>query len=178
VLWIGNWGNAEYLRQIISTLERLGREFRFVLRLVGGPDVFEVRPAGVGVEHLQWSQGREAEWLRDADIGIMPLYHREHEEGKCAFKIVQYFSAGLASVASPVGMNAALIRHGENGLLAESQEQWFESLRLLLGNAQLRRRLGTQGYLTYREQFTRDRAASAWIALLHRLAANSRGGAR
>jgi glycosyltransferase involved in cell wall biosynthesis len=168
IVWIGNWGNAEYLAPLGPMFERLAANVRFRLRLIGGGDITDFRPAGVEVEHVPWKPENEACGLLESDIGIMPLYDREHEKGKCAFKIIQYFSAGLAVVASPVGMNAEIIRSGENGMLASNPDQWFTTLRRLLKDATLRRAVGAAGYRTYREDFTRERAATAWQHLLTR----------
>ncbi len=171
IVWIGNWGNAEYLAPLREAFERLACIADFRLRLVGGADIADFRPAGVDVEWVQWRLDIETEVLVDADIGIMPLYDLEHEKGKCAFKVIQYFSAGLAVVASPVGMNAEIIRQGENGMLATDTGQWFSALKALLDDVPLRRALGAAGYRTYRDGFTREHAAAAWTSLIARVGA-------
>ena len=48
-------------------------------------------------------------------IGIMPLKDTEYTKGKCAFKAIQYMSAGLPVIISPVGLNNEVINHGESG---------------------------------------------------------------
>jgi glycosyltransferase involved in cell wall biosynthesis len=169
IVWIGNWGNAEYLELITSALTALAQEISFELRLIGGPDVFSLRIPGVSIDAHLWNQYSEAALLTSADIGLMPLYARDHEQGKCAFKLVQYYSAGLAVVASPVGVNRDLVKHGHNGYLADSHEEWLSSLRVLLANREIRLEFGRAGYASYLEAFTRDSCANQWLALLRHL---------
>jgi glycosyltransferase involved in cell wall biosynthesis len=45
-------------------------------------------------------------------------------------------------------MNAQLIRDGENGLLASTEEDWVEKLTMLINSEELRRRLGIAGRRT------------------------------
>jgi glycosyltransferase involved in cell wall biosynthesis len=171
IVWIGNVGNEEYLELLRAPLERLAGEVPFVLRIIGSPDVARVRMRGVRIEPLVWNREREGEWLLEAAIGVMPLIDRDYEKGKCAFKIVQYFSAGLPVVASPVGMNAEVVRHGENGFLARTDDDWYTSLKTLLQDETARRRMGANGYALYRERFTVERGAQAWLEILRALAA-------
>lgn len=171
IVWIGNVGNEEYLRMLAAPLSRLAERHDFVLRIIGSPDIHSVRMEGVNVERLVWSEAMEGRWLLEAAIGVMPLEDREYERGKCAFKLVQYFSAGLPVVASPVGMNVEVVVSGVNGFLASTDSDWFDALDRLLGDAQARRVMGANGYETFRARFTLDRNAEAWLDLFRRVAA-------
>jgi glycosyltransferase involved in cell wall biosynthesis len=166
IVWIGNLGNAEYLLPVWPVLRRLAEGRRFRVRLIGGADIDALGDAGLELERLRWEEAHEAEWLRGSDIGIMPLPDDDYEQGKCAFKLVQYFSAGLPVVASPVGMNRAVVRHGLNGYLAAGAEGWHESLALLLDDALRRREMGAQGRATFLRDFTRPPHAAAWVQVL------------
>jgi glycosyltransferase involved in cell wall biosynthesis len=99
----------------------------------------------------------------------MPLHDRDYERGKCAFKLVQYLSAGMPVVASPIGMNSEVVGHGENGFLAAGEDEWFDALDRLLSDAALREAMGARGYARYRERFTPDGNAVAWLRLFDRL---------
>ena len=163
VVWIGNVGNEEYLDLIRTPLQRLAREIDFVFRIVGSAEATGFSIPGVKVETLEWREDREGEWLLGSAIGVMPLNDREYERGKCAFKLVQYFSAGLPVVSSPVGMNTEVVTHGVNGYLASGEEEWYHSLKLLLQSAELRRGMGAIGYSTFRERFGREKCAAQWM---------------
>jgi glycosyltransferase involved in cell wall biosynthesis len=166
VVWIGNVGNACYVAELVPQLEAAFATTPFVLRLIGGHDIAEVRSERLDIERLQWRRDQEGEWLRTADVGIMPLFDKDFEQGKCAFKIVQYFSAGLPVVCSAIGMNNQVVVHGVNGLLARDTGDWVVHLVALLGKPDARRRMGEAGRQTYLQRFTRERIGDQWIEVL------------
>lgn len=168
VCWIGNLGNAEYLQDLKPVFEYLCARYPVVLRVIGGTDIGEIDFGAVAVELCAWNREHERSWLLGSDIGIMPLYDRGYEQGKCAFKLIQYFAAGLPVVASPVGMNKDVVVHEVNGIHASTAAQWQAGLERLIRDPDLRRAYGRQGYACFRSHFTRDRCADRWHALLTR----------
>jgi glycosyltransferase involved in cell wall biosynthesis len=169
IVWIGNVGNEEYLELVRAPLEDLAKKYDFVLRIIGSRDAARVRMQGVNLEVLEWREDRERDWLLECAIGIMPLNDRDYERGKCSFKLVQYLSAGMPVVASPVGMNNDVVQDGVNGFLAGTPAQWHHALDRLLGSAALRREMGARGYATFRSRFTRERNAGLWLDVFARL---------
>jgi glycosyltransferase involved in cell wall biosynthesis len=80
------------------------------------------------------------------DIGIMPLPEgQEWMRFKAATKLVQYMAIGIPAVASPIGVNADILAGNRVGLAASDEDQWFESLRILLGDPALRTQMGNAG---------------------------------
>lgn len=166
IVWIGNVGNEEYLDLLRAPLTRIAAEQDFVFRIIGSPAVRDFTIDGVSIDARVWSEEDEAALLLGADIGVMPLLDRSYERGKCAFKLVQYFSAGLAVMASPVGMNREVVVHGSNGFLAADEQAWYAGLSELLANKERREAFARAGYRTYRERFTPEVNAGSWLALL------------
>jgi glycosyltransferase involved in cell wall biosynthesis len=165
VVWIGSEGNAEYLLPLLPVLLQVHNQHPFILRLVGGADIFQIEHAGLTIERQLWTLVGEAQALLESDIGIMPLPDNPYEQGKCGFKLVQYWSAGLPVVASPVGVNKSYV-DGNNGLLAKGSEDWLAALSTLLNSSMLRHTMGQAGHATYQRRFTRQKCAQAWIPLL------------
>jgi glycosyltransferase involved in cell wall biosynthesis len=165
VVWIGNWGNAFYLGTVLRALEEAARRAPFVLRLVGGADIHDVRSESLDIEYCDWRKEKEADWLTSADVGIMPLVDSEYERGKCSFKIIQYMSAGLPVMASPVGMNAAIVTP-EVGLLARTDDEWTDGLVRLVGNAELRSTMAAASRQTYLRDYRRGGLAKRLSGVL------------
>jgi glycosyltransferase involved in cell wall biosynthesis len=166
IVWIGNLGNAKYFSLVQGVFEQLARRHRFVLRIIGGEDARQLRFDGVQVDFHHWSAATERELLTSSDIGVMPVFDAPYERGKCAFKIIQYWSAGLPVVASPVGMNADIVAPGQNGYLASAPEEWVRELDRLLASAALRRQLGDGGRQLFLTRFERRVCAERWLELL------------
>lgn len=171
ILWIGNEGNATYLNLVLPVLENVAAMFPFRLRLVGGTDIAQIRATNFEIEYCPWSEEWESEWIRSADIGIMPLFDAPYEHGKCGFKLIQYWSAGLPVIATPIGVNKTYVVPDVNGYLAATDAQWEAAFTALVapphGRA-TRARLGQAGRASYLAAFTRERAASRWLDLFAR----------
>jgi glycosyltransferase involved in cell wall biosynthesis len=75
-------------------------------------------------------------------------------------------AAGVPAVASPVGVNRAIIRHGENGLLADTPEEWAGGLARLIEDAALRARLGQAARRTVEAEYSLARCSEAFVAVL------------
>jgi glycosyltransferase involved in cell wall biosynthesis len=100
---------------------------------------------GVAVEPVQWTSESEAALIAECDVGIMPLRDTPWEQGKCAYKLIQYMAAGLPTVSSPIGANLTVVVNGETGLFANSSAAWIEQLEMLLLNTVMRSRFGEAG---------------------------------
>lgn len=143
--WTGSSTTVQYLDFLDPVLGQIQRESGVTIRIVGAPDY---RPASYQAELLPWTSESEVADLCPIDIGVMPLPHDEWARGKCGGKLIQYMGLGMAAVASPVGVNSDIISHGENGLLASTEEEWLSALRTLVADRELRARLGRQARTT------------------------------
>jgi glycosyltransferase involved in cell wall biosynthesis len=166
IVWIGNTGNEDYLDIIKAPLQQLAKKHSFILRIIGGSDICNYKIPGVTIEALAWNQELEQEWICSSNIGVMPLFDQEYEKGKCSFKLIQYFSAGLPVVASPVGMNCDVVTQKKNGYLAKEPNDWVIALEQLLLSSDKRKRMGKFGYLTWQEKFTSELNAQLWLKVL------------
>jgi len=138
--WIGSHSTFRYLQQILPVLEELGRRFAFRLLVVGGTEPIRLRT--VAVENRRWTLEREVEDFRSLDIGLYPLGEDEWAMGKSGLKAIQYMAVGIPTVASAVGAVTEIVEDGVTGFLVRSPEEWYDRLRVLLENPQLRRDMG------------------------------------
>jgi glycosyltransferase involved in cell wall biosynthesis len=149
--WTGSYSTARYLAPLRPVLRRLRRRHNFRVVVVGAPG-FDVE--GVEVEARPWRAQTEVEDIADLDIGVMPLPDTEWERGKCGLKALQYMALGTPAVVSPVGVNSRIVRDGESGLLATTDEEWEAALERLLADAELRGRLGAAGRRIVEEEYS------------------------
>src|SRR5437764_331379 len=125
--WIGIPLNAHYLTIAEPALRAVADAPQVKLHVVGAPVPREF--AGIPAESFPWSEESEIARIAAFDIGIMPLHDTPWERGKCAYKLLQVMAAGRPVIASPVGANAQVVRHGVNGYLASTPAEWTDALR-------------------------------------------------
>lgn len=93
------------------------------------------------------------EEMLDFDIALAPLKDEEYSLGKDSCKLRQYMALGLAVVGSNVGVNSEILRHGINGFLARSPEDWCSSIAQLVESSETRRRIGHEARKTVEREF-------------------------
>jgi glycosyltransferase involved in cell wall biosynthesis len=128
VVWIGTPMTYKYLQQITTALRKMSVAVKFELLVVAGNNLRELAIDGVNMRFVEWSPESEVEYLIRSHVGIMPLADDDFSKGKSAFKIIQYFAAGLPVIASPVGENCNIVQHGENGFLVNDTQEWVNAL--------------------------------------------------
>jgi glycosyltransferase involved in cell wall biosynthesis len=173
--WIGGRGNLDSLEKLGPVLTRLAEERDIVLVVIADA---APRIEGVRVEEIAWTKESQERELARLDIGLMPIEDNPWNRGKCAYKLLQYMAAGVASVGSPVGMNAELIRNGENGLLATSEDEWFHALTTLVGDTKVRARLGRAGRETVERAYGYESVARGLAKFLEGVVAKHVNSAR
>ncbi len=149
--WVGTPGTLPYLDDLHAPLRKLAAEIDFEFVVISSrPYVIPTIPC----RFVPWNEKSEAREIALLDIGVMPLPDTPWTRGKCGAKLLQYMAAGRAAVASPVGVNARIVRHGENGLLAGTPEKWHESLLALARDTSFRERLGKRARETVRKDYS------------------------
>jgi glycosyltransferase involved in cell wall biosynthesis len=141
--WTGSHSTLKYLyaiESIIKALEDDQKQLQFII-IADYPPSLSV-PSAVFVP---WSKKTEIVDLAKIDIGIMPLPDDEWSKGKCGFKALQYMAMEIPTIASPVGVNAKIIDHGVDGFLCSTSEEWISTLKELIKDFELRKRIGKNG---------------------------------
>jgi len=157
--WLGSPGNLDSLAMLAAPLRALASRRAIVLVVISEQSVeFE----GVPCEHVPWTLARQEQALSQLDIGVMPLVDSPWTRGKCAYKLLQYMAAELPVVASPVGMNAEVVEHGRNGLLAASEAAWEQELEGLVVDTARAGALAAEGRRTVEAGFGYPGQALRW----------------
>lgn len=155
--WIGTLPNMPFLKVCADALRELARRIEFEFYVVGpsAKPLEEIDLAGVEIKFQTWQADREIADLHRMDIGLMPLpAGKEWMRYKAATKLVQYLAVGIPAVASPIGVNASILADNRVGFAAADHRQWVEGLERLLGDADLRRKMGGLGRELVAEQYS------------------------
>lgn len=142
--WSGSSYSARYGLPILQPiLTRLANDHDFEFIAISNSDP-QLNWAGVKTRYIPWTDATEVEGLQTIDIGLMPLNDEPFERGKCGLKAIQYMAVGVPAIVSPVGVNREIVIHGENGYHCTHDDQWIDTLSMLLKDQGLRARLGRQ----------------------------------
>lgn len=134
--WIGSPTTAVFLRPVAPLLRELHTRLGFRVLLVGAnKDQFHNEP----FEFLPWSEDNEVKNIQAFDVGIMPLPDTPWAKGKCGYKLIQYMACGVPVIASNIGANKDVVRHGRQGFLTTTLKDWYEAIMALYLSADLRK---------------------------------------
>ncbi len=137
--WTGTFTNFYNLDMVVGVVNELKKKYAFRFLIIADKDP---QLQGINYDFKKWDINTEIDDLIQIHIGIMPLKNTEIEQGKCAFKAIQYMSLGIPPVVSPVGANKKLVTDCANGFLVESEEDWYNKLEVLISNADTRVQIG------------------------------------
>lgn len=160
--WSGSHSTVPYLHILDDVLLRLSERYRFRLLVMGAHSFLM---PGVNVEVVPWSVDVEIPTLRRMDIGLYPLPDDDWVKGKSGLKALQYMSLGLPVVASSVGCNDRVIENNVSGFLVSSEDEWYNYLELLLGDPNLRRRLGVAARRRVEQIYSIDANKAKYLSI-------------
>lgn len=163
VAWTGTPTNVCHLDAITGALsqvrDRTGLRVEVVTRLADLPTgVLD----GLDVRFTEWSEERELDVLQHADVALAPLGRSAWTEAKCGGRILAYFRAGIPVVASAVGAQQHLVRHGVTGLVPATIDDWRSCLLALHQSEMLRSRLGRAGRALVETERSVERIYPCW----------------
>jgi glycosyltransferase involved in cell wall biosynthesis len=157
LVWIGSPDNEAHLLIIAGPLLELHRRVGARLTLIGTLQPW-LGALETLIDRVAWSEDVQHESLADADVGLMPLPDDPYSRGKCAYKLLQYAAAAIPFVASPVGVNAAILQ--QFGMPApQTADDWLCALLHLLGTVSDRQALGSRA----RQVIDRHWSYDAWL---------------
>ena len=138
----GSHSTLKYLDMVMPVLDDLRQAFDFSFIVIADKEPSLILKDW---KFILWKPLTESEDLLQLDIGIMPLVADEWSEGKCGFKLIQYFACGIPAVASPVGVNKIIVDEGVNGFLCHTNDEWKSAVQKLLTDKTLRAQMGMAG---------------------------------
>jgi glycosyltransferase involved in cell wall biosynthesis len=161
--WIGTSGNLRYLEYVSGA----------VLNVIKNFTDAELHVISDSLRHLPyklrkhvifkpWYPGIESIEVPSWTVGLMPLSDGEWERGKCAFKLLQYLSAGVPTVVSPVGMNIEVIGNNEVGYLAKSELEWEDAITEIITSSSKASKLSENGRKLVESYYSLDVVSSKW----------------
>lgn len=160
--WSGSISTIKHFETLMPVLLKISTRFKEKVRfkIIGQTNYINRE---LKIECVNWSETNEVNELNTFDIGIMPLPNDEWANGKCGLKGLSYMACGVATIMSNFGVNSEIIRHGLNGFLAGTPEEWFTILEELIVNNDLRLKTGVAGRETVEKLYSVHSNASKYL---------------
>lgn len=167
-VWIGIPGNLRFLLSVFPYIEQAGKELRkngksLVLKVITSKD-FCVNSDYVKIESIRWSREAVKRELFESHIGIMPLTDNDYTRGKGGFKLIQYMSAAIPVIASPVGYNNEVVKR-DYGILAD-EEMWKDSILNLSSDISKWKTFSKRAYEEYKSRYDYNSNFLVWKELI------------
>lgn len=149
--WMGaaEWrgGDLEILKPVVRPFLLKHPEIDFVA--AGSPEVHDILgvPEGqrISYPYTHFRDFKLPEITAVMDVGLIPMVLNGLNEGKSHLKGMEYNACGIPFIASPTESYKEYWCDGENGFLASTTSEWLCYLEELVGDGDLRGRMGAHG---------------------------------
>ena len=142
------WLGSPHTQHELRLLDKLVHEIRrylpdAVIVLIGTNEVFGMYQDISWVKFVDWTPEREISEMRRASFGLNPLYNENFQKRKSAFKVIQYYRAGIIPLVSDVGINRDLIQRYGGYCTKNFQDldNLFEYVKRMISNIDYERDL-------------------------------------
>jgi glycosyltransferase involved in cell wall biosynthesis len=160
--WTGSHSTMNYLDHLVPVFKRIVADFNVEIVIISNkPPQFNLP----NLVYIPWKEETEITDLLRLNIGLMPLKEDRWSEGKCGFKLIQYMALGIPALASPAGVNKALVENGRDGFLCRNEDEWYQALKILIEDAPLRQSMGKVGREKIVEHYSIQANADAFLKL-------------
>ena len=173
--YMGGHSHASDLKPLAPLLARLVRRYGNQVRLkfwgIVPPPILQNEP------DVEWeipglvSYAEFAAYFeqQSCDIFLAPLNDNIFNRCKSHLKFLEYSALGIPGIYSRITSYESIVRHGENGLLASSANEWEESLARLIEDPELRFRLAVSAQETVRSQWLLSEHAGNLAEILEKV---------
>lgn len=163
--WTGTHTTLHYLNELLPVFKKLNEKHKFVFRLISNQAPDWDLP---NLEFIKWNKETEIDDLVEIQIGIMPLKEDRWSAAKCGFKGLQYMACSIPTVLSPIGVNLTIVKDGENGYFAKTENDWFRILDELLTNSYKREIIAKKGRERVVDAYSVLSQKNVYLQLFHK----------
>lgn len=165
--WSGSITTIKHFELAIPTLKKLQQKYsQLEIQVIA--QSFYSHPE-LDIVSKIWNAKTEVEDMNEFDIGIMTIPNDEWAKGKCGLKGLTYMACGIATVMSAVGVNNDIIKHGENGFLAHTNDELENYLSQLIEDKTLREQFGKAGRETVLKHYSVEANKEHYLNLFEEL---------
>jgi glycosyltransferase involved in cell wall biosynthesis len=165
--WSGSPTTVNNIRLLEGPLQRISAENECDLHFIGG-EKFALEDVTYTAQ--KWNGATEVEDLRRMQIGLVPLPDNPWNKYKFIMKTAQYMALGIVPIGTPMASNPEVIEPGVNGFLAKSDDEWYDSIKVLVRDHELRNKMSARAAANAQEKYSlsanKEKIVSAFRAAM------------
>ncbi|WP_147198805.1 glycosyltransferase [Pantoea sp. CCBC3-3-1] len=153
--------NIDFLEAADAIVSVLRQNKNVHFRLIGNLDLpASFKEVEAQVEYIDLCPYRDyLKVLAECDISLAPLEDYIFNYSKSNIKYIEASILSIPSVCSPRPTFSRVIKHGENGFLCETPQEWEDVLMQLIESETLRTKVGAQAYHSVYEHYLPENIA-------------------
>lgn len=106
------------------------------------------------------------------DIGVAPLKDNDFNRAKSNLRWLEYSAIHVPTVASKVYPFKNSIKDGEDGLVCNTSQQWYDALKMLIIDETRRKAIGEAAYERVKRDFNLDTTSRRYAEILKEIQCN------
>ncbi|MBS3157716.1 glycosyltransferase [Candidatus Woesearchaeota archaeon] len=172
--WVGNARGPHYfnLLLLLPIFKKLANEFKIKFMFIGAVNsskLYDKFNAIKGLEvkfitNFNWEDTKAlSKLMSNFDIAVAPVEDKDYNKDKGLFKVMEYLAVGLPAIVSLVGTNKNYIKHGTNGFLVKTEDEWIKAFRMLIRSKSLRRYMGNNARKDVEKNYASEQEAKRFV---------------
>ena len=139
--WAGAPVNVPLVEKLDPVLTLLLKKYPF-LKLA----IFSGRKPTLkcSFDYHPFKPNSEPKFVKNLDVGLLPLVDEEYARGKSPIKALQYLACGVPVVGNVIGATAEIL-NDKNSISVSNEKEWFDALEKLILNRNLAKAMGRFG---------------------------------
>lgn len=174
IIWQGYSENQSRMQLLQPVIKRVALELNKKIKIIYHTNMLPRKKKFS--EYKIWTIHNWEKMLVRSDIAveIKPL-EDHHAQRKPATKIISYMAAGLPVICTPSPADRLVLKHGQTGFFAYSEDEWYACLRKLVESPELRKTMGEAARERVLKDFSAARITQKYLAFFDRLLEHRHG---
>lgn len=171
ILWEGYAENMEFTKNKMNTIiKKLKKEVNYEINMIYHSNIPSKNEGTI--KYVKWRLSNWERVLVNSDIGVVVKPpDNVVQQRKPSTKVNTYRAAGLPVICVPSEADKLVIEHGKTGFIVRTDEDWYEYLKMLINNPDLRREIGNAGRKYVLENFNVGKVVQNYIDFFEELIA-------
>ena len=119
-----------------------------------------------------WVKDKFPQFVDEVDIFVAPLSLNSYNICKSSIKFLEASSSGKPGVWQKIRQYSEVVKNGQNGFLCSTADEWYDSLKKLIDDKELRRKMGEKAFRTVEKDWQINTHVSQYAEFLKKLLDN------